>query len=651
MSVTLDYLCTLETEEDIEESLESLPPDLVDSYEELFRQKTQRMRRVLRKRLDVALSFLLLSVRPSADAFVRILRWHDDPNESDNEDLDVNVAKGREAVVQLCFNLVIFDNNIGVFRFAHTSVQEYLLKHQKNSYGSADVNYGRVAEHCLSILLRVPDHFCDNTKRITDDTFLSSRKFEQPEQTTQGKNHKQIAPGAWYFQLPAKPTRTLREDAVFWMRWMWAYLVLNSGECRQFSPLRELENQFQGMAAKQPFESLRPLILFSACQFGLKPFVETCVRAHPEVVLIHQLPACGSHSIATPFARTMNPKKEQEKLRPTAPDDGLYGATLLHRACAGGHTEIVQFLIENGAIVDQYTQGSPKTNALCIAIRKGHEAVARLLLRKGADPNIDSGSDVQYPMHYILSEWKTGVPILLQNLIEHGADIDAEDNHGVTAIGRAVIADNLDAVTLLLERGAKRTLSLRQKGVTSILHWASRISTTPERSLAMTRIMVEHGMDVNFRGMKDDTPLLTAVLNKNPGVADFLLNVGACVNVRNVFGATPLVEAISIMRNAQSNASRLLSTPGPTGTPNEANESNRPVDFVAWFRPDEKLIRIFEMLIAAGADVNSADVFCNTALQIAARKGLYDVAKSLIEFDAQVNASDALGHTALHEAV
>jgi len=139
----LDYLETLGTKKDIEESLGKLPPDLANSYGELFRQKMASYAKHRRKRLDEALSFLFLPKRPPAHIFTRMLYW-DDGEREDNEEDDVAAGNAIEYVVEptaqpefiqrqedlinLCFNLVVFDSTTTVFRFAHTSVQEYLYR-------------------------------------------------------------------------------------------------------------------------------------------------------------------------------------------------------------------------------------------------------------------------------------------------------------------------------------------------------------------------------------------------------------------------------------------------------------------------------------------------------------------------------------------
>ena len=59
------------------------------------------------------------------------------------------------------------------------------------------------------------------------------------------------------------------------------------------------------------------------------------------------------------------------------------GWTPLHYACAKGQIEIAQYLLANGAIVDSLSPGN--TTPLMMAVQSGNEVLVNLLLDKGAD--------------------------------------------------------------------------------------------------------------------------------------------------------------------------------------------------------------------------------------------------------------------------
>lgn len=83
------------------------------------------------------------------------------------------------------------------------------------------------------------------------------------------------------------------------------------------------------------------------------------------------------------------------------------------------------------------------------AVYRGHEDVALLLLKRGADVNAaKSGGCAATPLIYAAYNDHLEVARLL---LLCGADVNASDRDGDTALGTAT---NVDLVRLLLERGA-----------------------------------------------------------------------------------------------------------------------------------------------------------------------------------------------------
>lgn len=633
VSVTLEYLCTLKTKRDIEGRLGRLPPGLINSYGDLFRQRTEGLGDEHRRRLDLALSLLLLPRRPEAHIFKWVLFLDDEDEDFDDDDrdavIDADVGRGHilvheatstepyDAVTQLCFNLVVFDKDTGVYRFAHTSVQEFLLDHTEGYY-SEDSNHGRVAKHCLSILLHTRDRFRDYTRSSSKKEWEPQMRLGQRDQVLQASEIQDSIQACYYFKLPPSSERTVQEDAVFWIRQSWGYILLNSRQCRQSGPLKRLEVELQELPTKQTFGSLRAMVFFQACRYGLKDFVQAWVKAYPALVLIRQLPPID-----------------------LSETDEFMG-TALQSACYGGQTETVEFLISEGAHIDYYIESPTRTNALCIAIRECKESVVKILLEKGASPNTDPDCDVNYPMHYVISFWKSNVMLILQMLVEHGADIDAEDEHGATPVVRAQMQENFEAVAFLLDKGAKISYTVPELGVSSILHLAVDSSRDADKTLILIRFLLIHGVNVDFRDADGETPLCWALLPRQPWtsrlpeVVRFLLNNGACVNVQDLRGRTPLILTTHVLETHQSNQIKAGNEPAQT-TWSEALH-------------DLTSEQIARTLCASGADVNTLDTYGWTALHHVADKGRADIAELLLECNAQVDATTAWETTALYMA-
>ena len=73
-----------------------------------------------------------------------------------------------------------------------------------------------------------------------------------------------------------------------------------------------------------------------------------------------------------------------------ANEDFSYGRKPLHIAASSGKSEIIKYLVKNGADINAIIPGNLST-PLHRAIKQGHEDAALLLLDLGADPSINYG--------------------------------------------------------------------------------------------------------------------------------------------------------------------------------------------------------------------------------------------------------------------
>ena len=623
MSIQLEYLCTLKTKHDIENRLGQLPPKLSDMYGELFRRKTELYGPEQRRILDVALSSLLLPIRPGAMVFAQMLFANEGDESSDEDDSSsgsdadgsasgpVNKARavqGHEAVTELCFNLVVFDSTGHVFRFAHTSVQDYLLMHDNGHYASQDLNSSRVAQHFISLLLHVPDQI-----RKKDQTFLQAdSQREQTDSKTRSGHGGTTDITFWYVQPSPANSQTRFEMTLAWVQDKWGFFVSSSGEYREKLPLSDLEVRLQQKVVLQPLESVNPRIFFSACRYGLGSFVNTWIKAHAHLINVRLLPAVD---------------KQHKKLLGTG----------LQHACIGGDSGIVERLIDEGAVLDYYSQGTPKTNALCIALQHRNTTITKLLLDRGASPSLALDADVRFPLHSTILDGPEDALSLVQILLEHGADVDLVDAQNMTAIALAVQKENSEVVRLLLRKNAKTTLRLpTDYGRTNILVLATKIRTTPVKSFEMVQLMLEHGLDVDSLAAGGETPLWWAAKNGNLDVAKLLLDHRAFIDVQENLGETPLMAAIAHLKS--------ISEPH-LETPEPLYKSLSPIAQV------QKHEDVARLLITSGANANLRTVFGWAALHYAAENGSLRIVELLIGHVTNPNVTNNNGWTALHLAV
>jgi ankyrin repeat protein len=145
----------------------------------------------------------------------------------------------------------------------------------------------------------------------------------------------------------------------------------------------------------------------------------------------------------------------------------MWRRTPLHSATAGGHTEIAELLIDNGADVNANEDYG--WTPLHLAAKYGHREVAELLIAKGADVNAKK-KDGWTPLHLAALYGHTEI---VELLITNGADVNAKTEEGATPLHEAAGWGHKEIVELLIARGvdvnAKNDLSFTP------LDWAASV--------------------------------------------------------------------------------------------------------------------------------------------------------------------------------
>ena len=160
-----------------------------------------------------------------------------------------------------------------------------------------------------------------------------------------------------------------------------------------------------------------------------------------------------------------------------------------------------------------------------------HADVVRILLERGADPNLRDEGDNACPLHFAAE--RGDLPVV-QQLIAHGADpIGAGTSHELDVLGWAVCfeyATRVDVARFLLAHGARYTI-----------HSAVALG-----DVEAVRRLVREGADLNHRMDATNhrrTPLHLAVVKRQPDALAALLELGADANLEDAAGLTPLDQA------------------------------------------------------------------------------------------------------------
>ena len=216
----------------------------------------------------------------------------------------------------------------------------------------------------------------------------------------------------------------------------------------------------------------------------------------------------------------------------------------------------------------------------------------------------------------------------VQELLNKGADVDAKDENGVTALLEAYGGGHIEIMKLLLENEADIESQDLRKGVT-ILMAASTMGQAE-----VVKLLLEWEADVDAKANRGETALVLASFAGWPQVVKLLLEADADVNIKTHKGTTPLMGA-SVKADLRTLAASVTdkSTMGQLMTS----------------RADH--VEVVKLLLNAEADINAQDNDGATALMLAASAGHIDIVKLLLEAKADVKPKNKRGSTALQVAL
>ena len=243
-------------------------------------------------------------------------------------------------------------------------------------------------------------------------------------------------------------------------------------------------------------------------------------------------------------------------------DHGWLGWTALMWAAMEGRLQVVEFLVEHGADVNARTENG--TTALIAAAGKGQLQVVEFLVEHGADINARTDEGQTSLAAAISGGRSASVRFLslVRFLVNIGADIIAED--GETALMQAAREGDLAVMRLLVDRGADVN-ARTDRGWTALMSAASGELVGYKE--AAVRFLVEHGADIHAQDHHGRTALLVAVwwpFGPSEAAVRLLVDQGADVNARDRNGMTVLMHAAGA---GALEVVRFWWIRGPTSTP------------------------------------------------------------------------------------
>jgi ankyrin repeat protein len=174
---------------------------------------------------------------------------------------------------------------------------------------------------------------------------------------------------------------------------------------------------------------------------------------------------------------------------------------------------MVKLLLEKGADVN--AQDNADLTVLGWASMRDHGHIVEVLKAHGA-----KGLGRGYKNRKLIDTAGTRDIELAQGLLEEGADVNARDNDGRTALMEACDAGFLDVVKLLLQKGAEVNAQDRYG-------WTALMEASYKGHLPVVTLLLEKKADVNARGKAGETALALASKKSHSKVVQILKAHGA----------------------------------------------------------------------------------------------------------------------------
>jgi len=162
-------------------------------------------------------------------------------------------------------------------------------------------------------------------------------------------------------------------------------------------------------------------------------------------------------------------------------------------------------------------------------LAEGDVLAVKLFLIAGMDPNYEIRRKIdktEIALTPLMVGTKAGRPEILKILLDRGAEPDFKDTKfGRTALHLAAVEGHLDAVRLLVDRGAN-------------IYARTFIGATPLMYAALgghneiVKFLISKGADVNTQNNKGGTALNLAAVKGHSDTVKLLLNKGANINAK-----------------------------------------------------------------------------------------------------------------------
>ncbi|RFU27758.1 hypothetical protein B7463_g8575, partial [Scytalidium lignicola] len=301
---------------------------------------------------------------------------------------------------------------------------------------------------------------------------------------------------------------------------------------------------------------------------------------------------------------------------------------------------VVKLLLEHGAEIN--VRSSYGQTPLMVAAEYGYEASLKLLLSYDAAIDLEMArnkGDMIGGWTALMYGVDSGTEEVVRLLAEAGANVNHQVYDGSTPVHQAV---NNGTIKKLME--FRPDVNIPNIDDNMPLHFVRR-----GMPLEHAQLLVHAGAILDFQNKEGYTPLGVALYNGNDGVAEYLIERKANVNIASQAYGAPLHLAcrnstIDMVRKlVDAGADVDLAVPGIPGTPLQATllrYITKEVDTIIRYLVED-----------ARADINRTGGTYGTVLAVAALRGSSDLVSYLLDNGASPSLADGMGRLPLHLAV
>jgi len=279
---------------------------------------------------------------------------------------------------------------------------------------------------------------------------------------------------------------------------------------------------------------------------------------------------------------------------------------------------IAEMLLSAGANAN--TMDETGASPLYLACERGKTEIVKLLLSRGANPNMKLKARDRHPvpeacgdhhgktvLHCILeSQFQdvASITVLMQLLLDGGAEVNAASTDGETPFYVACSKGLTSVVAKMLDYGAK----VDGHGIRSPLNVACRNKHMPVVQLLLSNGANPNILEVDAYRCRRTLPLHIAAANGSSELTELLLKHGSNIDVADASGNTALHHGI---KNYHTSA-----TAPPTSEEIKASSNAKSV---------------VDILLENKADVNILNDSGETPLYTAVSSGLLDVVSEMLQ--------------------